>query len=339
LIPLQENELVNTVFAILKNGLKDNNTRIVNFWVVFEKQKLLFSVRARHPVFTFVNKSMETSTDKILVITDSSNIAQEIVSKITNQKLFANYSLTSGYQVPSIDRQIETKYYTANVKFLIVKIDNNILEDLEELQQTCDTLLIVFETPSIDSFNTITSWCSTNLNLQEGNFSTTLCISKSQNTNIEEVINEWCLENGSEYIAVDDKIQETNVQSNTPFEEKFGIDRIVEVLECNMWPSMVQKTESGRTKEITDSINQEKQSKTSTVLDTQINTFTKGLENFFASTMEEENDQEDESFSSFERTLSELSALRNSSKDLPDSERRELAAKVAETFLRFVDDE
>ena len=42
---------------------------------------------------------------------------------------------------------------------------------------------------------------------------------------------------------------------------------------------------------------------------------------------------------SFETTLKELSALRNKAKNLPDEQRRELAAKVALSFLRQFNDE
>lgn len=130
-----------------------------------------------------------------------------------------------------------------------------------------------------------------------------------------------------------------NVQNKTPFEEKFGIERIVEVLECNMWPSMIQKQPGSLTSKEEKTKTHVDPMKQPSLLDTQVGNFATDLEKFLSNIMDEENDENDESFGSFERTLSGLSALKNSSQNLPDSQRRELAAKVAEAFLRFVDDE
>lgn len=61
-------------------------------------------------------------------------------------------------------------------------------------------------------------------------------------------ISEWCIDMGIEHMHVELDEEKSNAGASTAasplLEEKQGIDRIIEALECTMWPQMIRKQRS-----------------------------------------------------------------------------------------------
>lgn len=179
---------------------------------------------------------------------------------------------------------------------------------------------------------------------------------------------EWCLEHGLEYICMQNpaNTSEELEKESGPFVEKFGGDRVKEILETTMWPKMNLKSDEPKLKlmhplpdnqkgvlsketiSIKETFNKDADnSKTSPNTSNKSNGNQNPNEkkvsnlNFLLEDMnklfglEEELDQEaeDSELKNFEKALQEITQLRNQGKNLPDEQRRELAAKIALSFF------
>jgi len=205
------------------------------------------------------------------------------------------------------DWNIVTKYYTATVQLHFLDADQ-VLEDGETaLCNFDDTEAVIF-------ICTNSKTCLENCDqlwkrIQEQSPAVCLYVVKSvvesSVSSDPEVsrakILDWCLNNNFELVECDDRdISDTNDQN-----EPEGEDRILEALKAHTWSNL--------------QLAEEKREISSTGLVSALENINLGDEDL-----------------NFEDLFSQLSKMKEASKHLPDSERKDFAEKVALAFLNSV---
>ncbi len=123
------------------------------------------------------------------------------------------------------------------------------------LGEVCEALVMVYDASKVrstlscctqqrhkdDGFEQLKHWSTF---IQEFSPSINLCISNQSNYNpaLFKQHDQWCRENALELvIEVPDEEDEETVG---PLKERFGVERVLEALQTNMWPGMDYKTDA-----------------------------------------------------------------------------------------------
>ena len=206
------------------------------------------------------------------------------------------------------DWNIVTKYYTATVQLHFLDADQ-VLEDGDtELCNFDDTEAVIF-------ICTKSKTCLENCDqlwkrIQEQSPAVCLYVVKSvvEESSVSsdpEVsrakILDWCLNNNFELVECDDR----DISDTNDHYEPEGEDRISEALKAHTWSNL--------------QLAEEKREILSTGLDSALDNLNLGDEDL-----------------NFEDLFSQLSKMKEASKHLPDSERKDFAEKVALAFLNSV---
>ncbi|KAM9991547.1 hypothetical protein ACTFIZ_004939 [Dictyostelium cf. discoideum] len=293
---------------------------------------------------------------------------------------------------------IDTKYYSANINIKTIDLDKENSFVKFNHNDHVSSEVLVFDSSKPESFNFIKSYITNNKKIekyiddgddededdkvddQEQELDTNeilyilVDINKSKN-DMEDKIEEWCIENLIEWVILDSNShKEYDIRKSdlTEIDEKvkYGIERLIEILESNMWPKMELKKNYSLKKEIKEDDDDEypsikndkflqdslkkvegffKKSATSppSSSTTQNNSKDNKKENKVKTnglSIEEDQDEidnENDDSQVMENTFKELQSLREHMKNLPDEQRRDVAAKVAMMFassLNFEDD-
>ncbi|KAL0074529.1 hypothetical protein J3Q64DRAFT_1732466 [Phycomyces blakesleeanus] len=248
---------------------------------------------------------------------------------------------------------IDTKYYTANVDFWLDEIAPDTIEkDIKAyteqshgITEAIDAFVYVFRKDKPETFSSLRSWLPF---LEKCDPSIRLCVGKTeknaQKTNSKETIDyeEWCLDNEFEYIDLDETTED-------PL-DKAGVELAVEVLKTNMWDGSTHKDTVGQKPH-------KPEYKDDNALDEDDDEeeFYRELQKL--NIKHDRHDQSDETNDDLglpnqdeinmmknqlfgdldgedglDKAFETLNAMREKGKDLPDAERRKLAAQVALSF-------
>ncbi|TPX51506.1 hypothetical protein SeMB42_g01086 [Synchytrium endobioticum] len=289
--------------------------------------------------------------NKILIVGPSESVLIQFISRLlrkTNQSdlvdahLSASPSSASSFLAGdglAIPFRLDTRYYTVETSLWISCL-NTSLQDSSQwsvVAPAVDALIYVFDKSQPESFHRIKPW-STFSSTHDPNIA--LCIAYSLHDSTDNVplgdCEDWCIENGFEFIDADDTGESSVVDD--PVEAaraKFGLDRVIEALESNMWDGLVRKTPpymgpssnnnsrpTPLPSTIRNNISTTNPNDLASLYSHVFNSFTTDLSN---------GDMED-NIDGFEVALHQLKTLREQSRMLSDNERTEFAAKVALAF-------
>ncbi|ORZ22270.1 hypothetical protein BCR42DRAFT_319798, partial [Absidia repens] len=220
---------------------------------------------------------------------------------------------------------IDNKYYTASVDFWL---DEPAIDSLKEtisaysetdngVGQVVDAFIYVFKQP--DDFGGIHQWSPFLENCEPA---IRLSVTHEEaSTSNDTYFEDWCLENQFGYIDINQP------PSDIPM-DKSGYDLVVDELHTNMWDGLSRKDGKKTEVRLPDlklehdkSIGTEKK-KDDDELPTKED-IGKMHDQLFGDI-----DQDD----GLDRALQSLQAMREKGKDLPDEERRKMAAQVALSF-------
>jgi len=263
--------------------------------------------------------------------------------------------------------KLETKYYSAQLEFWVCSAQrgyDHIEQTLVTLGETTDALLFLFEEGQ-DVLAELNKW-SKFIEEYSPNVLVCACDNKPQDQVPDEdilsnhkVYTSWCLDNGLEFIL----LNPSGNSSDPELREKKGFERVLEVLETNMWENMdyatqlrpqvkglsiqptqtstnavIPQEQSPQEKKIVDNIFEN--------LDIHVGpteTAPKDLGNNENPFLPQDFFDELSNFEDggFEKALLQLKTLREKASKLSDTERREMAAQVALSFLQHTtkDDE
>ncbi|KAN0055867.1 hypothetical protein ACTA71_011754 [Dictyostelium dimigraforme] len=292
---------------------------------------------------------------------------------------------------------IDTKYYTANINVETLDLDRgNSLVKLNH-NDSVSAIILVFNSSKPESFNFIKSYIANNKKIEKYNSDEEeegeeeekeeeeetneilyilVDINKSKNE-MEDQIEEWCIQHLIEWVIFDSKShREYDIRKSdiTEIDEKvkYGIERLIEILESNMWPKMdLKKNNNLKKSEEKKEIQEDDDEYPSIKNDKFLQESLKKVEGFFKKSaaapapsiqnnnkenkketkvktnglsIEEDTDEiddENDDSAMMENTFKELQSLREHMKNLPDEQRRDMAAKIAMMFassLNFEDD-
>ncbi|KAJ3046231.1 hypothetical protein HDV00_000043 [Rhizophlyctis rosea] len=278
-------------------------------------------------------------------------LVKRILSKTRNPPSIPNTQNASLQQPLVLSCTLDTKYYTAEIGFWVDSakgVQETDLEEWKQLGNSVDGFIYVFDRNKPETFTDLRAWASF-LSHVEPNVA--LCIANgptpdhhSSSASVSGSIDEWedwCVSNGVEFIDIMQSAADQTTSDDMLGEEQVGFDRIVEALESNMWDGLRRKQNPNRQREVIgndededhdaaeehhdlfDDINDLPDSEA--VRQTHEQIFGRGTD--------------DDEADGFERSLNALRGLREYGQNLPDIERRALAARVALSFgLELGDD-
>ncbi|KAI8142490.1 hypothetical protein BJV82DRAFT_144027 [Fennellomyces sp. T-0311] len=263
---------------------------------------------------------------------------KEFPQKLVDEELKKSEGKHSGICIPWT---IDTKYYTAKVDFWLDQVDGDqdvikgYADQNNGIGQVVDAFVYVFRKDELSSFDGIKDWLPF---LESCEPSIQLCVADGKQEDDDlALIEDWCLDHQFEYVDLDQKTVE-------PL-DKAGWDLAVDVLQTNLWDGMSQKEPDSKKsneplledeefyKELQMlSLEKEKdQPKDSTDANDDDIDFDMPSQSEILRMQQQlfaDIDKED----GLDKAFETMQALREQGKDLPDDERRRLAAKVALSF-------
>lgn len=177
------------------------------------------------PILCIVSSSNTKPKSLIKLITKCTEISNDTEpNKVSHQWIIDTKYYTANIDVFGIDESfIRNEDFNNNVEALIVHMDSNKetgLADLgkwDVLEKDCE--------PDIKII--ITNYCSEETKVQK---------SKAI---------EWCLKRGYELIELYPNVSAVKEEKDQDLiEEKFGVDRVVEVLQTHVWSNLVMKNKA-----------------------------------------------------------------------------------------------
>ncbi|GAB5589749.1 hypothetical protein Unana1_04649 [Umbelopsis nana] len=269
--------------------------------------------------------------NKILVIGRPNAYKLDIVKQLlTESQCKVPEDLNDSSQM--IPWTIDTKYYTASVDIWLDHIESDaeeavkaFVDDKNGICEVVDCLVLVFRKDEPESFDDLKLWtafvekCDPSVKIVVGTSS------ELPPKNMDDVEN-WCTNNMFVYVDADEKQQ---IKSEDEFGDKVGIPLLLETLEANLWDGLVLKSSSQAPSEIDTArlqmldLGLEDEDGDFTDLPSEKDIRKMQQELFGA--FDDPNDGLDQAFAKIQN-LRELGA------NLPDNERRKLAAEVALSF-------
>ncbi|TMW69659.1 hypothetical protein Poli38472_001815 [Pythium oligandrum] len=180
------------------------------------------------------------SPSRILVLGADAQVTHAILKRL----IALSTSEPSGDDAGPVDvlpLTLKTKYYEADVEFHVHDVEaNEIVTALQHDAEEYEALLWVVDATIDRSFVEVQHFVEKSL--EELSFDVSLLIGhgadKASKAQVEKMEG-WCQENGFEFIPVDETAVEAAAKAAEGLaDEKQGVDRVLEALECNMWRSM-----------------------------------------------------------------------------------------------------
>ncbi|KAF7721041.1 hypothetical protein EC973_005524 [Apophysomyces ossiformis] len=243
---------------------------------------------------------------------------------------------------------IDTKYYTAEVEFLIedVHIDKHremaqtYKNPNDEIGQTVDAFIYMCSKDDLGTFQGIRDWLTF---LEDCDPGIRVCVADGTAEEEVEAIESWCIDNQFEYI---DMTRTTDIAF-----DKAGADLALEVLQTNMWDGMTRKDNVSAAKNLKT---EEQEQLYKEMADLKLNSKQDEEKKkfLFNESDAEEGNEDDTEFltdedvrfmqkelfgsiseeDGLDKAFEALQAIRDKGRTLSDSERRKLAAQVALSF-------
>lgn len=182
----------------------------------------------------------ENIRNKVLVLGRSNEAKINLIRdlyKLSSQSI-PEELLQENNEAISIPFKIDNKYYSADIDFWIdlsgEKPDIDTISSFEAVGHVIDAILFIFTLDKVEYFQDITLWSSF-IKITEPviaicvNFPTLTSIKVSNTSDPED----WCIDNGFEYIDLTSESQEID-----------GISRVFEALQSHTWEGLSLKTET-----------------------------------------------------------------------------------------------
>ncbi|KAI9262399.1 hypothetical protein BDA99DRAFT_482509 [Phascolomyces articulosus] len=280
---------------------------------------------------------------------------KELPQKHVDDELKKSEGKQSGITIPWV---IDTKYYTASVDFWLDQVDGDpkVIEGYTNqdnaIGQVVDAFVYVFRKDKLSSFDGIKKWIPF---LESCEPSIQMCVGHGEPKEDEDSdlgsIEDWCLDHQFEYVDLDEKTVE-------PL-DKAGWDLAVDVLQTNLWDGMSQKESDGSSKNkeqetIYDDDDFYKELQMLSLQREKDDSSKKGQDKKGDNSFDDNDDFDDLDFEmpsqnevrkmqeqlfasldnedGLDKAFETMQALREQGQNLPDEERRKLAAKVALSF-------
>eukprot|EP01120_Amphizonella_sp_Union-15-10_P009881 TRINITY_DN3838_c0_g2_i1.p1 TRINITY_DN3838_c0_g2~~TRINITY_DN3838_c0_g2_i1.p1 ORF type:complete len:282 (-),score=69.86 TRINITY_DN3838_c0_g2_i1:82-927(-) len=275
------------------------------------------------------NQQQEVVKNRILVSGTHTN-QKAFVQNLLKQKPPTKWKGQETFEI--CEYHLKTKYYTAEVEFW-VSGRTYLPESLTStMGQTSDALIFLFEPSQVKiALSELSKWSSF---IESFNPSVLLCVCDNSDLDPNSIetteYSSWCVDNGLEFLLT--KPSEIEVDEDNS-REKQGMERIMEALETNLWQNLKElKSVTPSTSFTETNVEKEKDDfgfKASDMM--------RSLLSSLKSEVIGDEDVDDEG--SFSRALLGLRNIREQASHMSDDKRREVAAQVALSLLKDLEDE
>lgn len=243
---------------------------------------------------------MEDTKPSVLIVSSSNTKPKSLIKLITKDTNVTDD--VEDKNIVSHTWKIDTKYYTANVVMHGINID---YERSETFNNSVEAMIIHMDSNKENGLQDIEKWtiieneCQPEVKILLCNY----CTSDTKVTKAKAI--EWCLKNGYELIEV--YPQDVQVKEDDIIEEKYGAERIVEVLQAHVWPNLQMKDKDDKKAKAKSNV----------------------TENF------------DEGSDDFTELFTQLQMMKESIQSMPMQERKQCAEQMVTAFWKAIggDDE
>lgn len=177
---------------------------------------------------------MEDTKPSVLIVSSSNTKPKSLIKLITKQQnLLEN---ADDVNIISHPWEIDTKYYNANI---ILHGINKEYKRTDAFNSMVEALIIHMDSNkdtgllNIDEWSVVEDDCQPDVKILLCNY----CSSDTKIT--KEKATSWCVKRGYELIEL--YPQNTQTKEDDIIEEKYGIDRIIEVLQAHIWSNLTMK--------------------------------------------------------------------------------------------------
>ncbi|PRP84910.1 hypothetical protein PROFUN_07564 [Planoprotostelium fungivorum] len=253
---------------------------------------------------------------------------------------------------------IDNRYYSVDLIIQVIGPQDKTRG--EELSNACGAIVLFFDGSEASFDRDVKPWGEYFERVEPSVGICIACKTTDQApTGTEDLysrFNSWSIDHGIEFVPSYLFDQEEE-EEETLGVERIGLDRVVEALQSNTWPGMEYKTQSRPTASrltetystqdtdiaaaitaAVDGVQTPATLTTSTEVDREAHLRMDDLLVAMEEPSEGSDSHEMKQLEAFERALRQLDQVRNRAQGLPDRERRELAAKVALSFLSEMGD-
>ena len=191
---------------------------------------------------------------------------------------------------------------------------------VEEVLDTAEAIIYVFDVVNEDALKALEGLTKFDGFLEDQSPEIKLLFCPAVSAEMEQVFLTWCMEHYFELVQIPCSNKNIIITPDedgdeTLFNEKYGYDRVLQALECHMWPYRVNKEDKPeKEEEFSDFVSNSAQ--TSSALN------------------ELEDMMKDEDGDSFEEMFANMARMKEVAGQLPDEERKAFAEKVAMSFWR-----
>lgn len=182
---------------------------------------------------------MEETKPCVLIVSSSNTKPKSLIKLITKQTNL--HEDANDKNIISYQWAIDTKYYSANI---ILNGINKEYKRTEAFNGTVEALIIHMDSNKESGLHDIEEWhvieddCQPDIKILLCNY----CSSDTKITKSKAM--DWCIKRGYELIEL--YPQDTQVKEDDIIEEKYGIDRIIEVLHAHVWSNLIMKDQDNK---------------------------------------------------------------------------------------------
>ncbi|TDH70269.1 hypothetical protein CCR75_001633 [Bremia lactucae] len=272
---------------------------------------------------------MVAKVSRLLVLGPNRDSNEAVTTSL--RKLCGNID-ASAKDPDATSLSLETKYYQAHVQLHVHEVRDNAPEPaLQHELDDYEAILCVVNAEKYENFLHVQSFAKQIVDILP--YDVCLLVSHTSSATLESVkkMESWCQENGFELISLDATSDDRSV-----IDEKRGVSRVLEALQCTMWRSMKRnfpsKTERGAIL-----CEKEESNRNNVVTKTLANTKLVD-DDAFVDTLEQEmsgdgvlkgGEGDDIDLDQLSAFISEVRTVRDHGAFLSDEKRRERAAEVA----------
>ncbi|KAF4033469.1 Alpha and gamma adaptin binding protein p34 [Phytophthora infestans] len=246
---------------------------------------------------------------------------------------------------------LQTKYYRALVELHVHHVRDNSPEPaLQHELHDYEAIICVVDAGQCESFLHVQQLAKRIVDTLPYDVCLLAASTSSATTESTKKMETWCQDIGFEFVDLD---AGNATSDDSVINEKLGIERVLEALQCNMWRSMEMnppKVESAKETEVTEAAETDENQKKNKVNeqgdatdDTKLQALLQALEIAGDATVRgaagEKGDDDDIDMAQFSALISEVRNVRDQGESLTDEQRRERAAEVAMKLWNLLGDD
>nr|CAG4719308.1 unnamed protein product [Naegleria fowleri] len=197
------------------------------------------------------SEAVVVSTNHILVVhalpnnNEGKNKNQNYRDEMMSVLGIENYNKEHDLESEHVTMQLNTKYYSANICLHFWDVVQHSICPFDWVNKSAQVIIGI---PDYQSDLVLENVLKYKNEIESG----FIYYIDEPHNKVKEESRHWCVENNFELIVKNYKKEEDEEESTSIIEDKRGVNRLMEALECTMWPDMVRHNPKASSKPTTN---------------------------------------------------------------------------------------